>query len=341
MSAAAAASLDQSWPPFLLVLGLLLIGSVVERDGLFEAVAARIERVGGSAVTLLAGLLAGEAVVTAVLNLDTAAVFVTPIMIHAAARRGCDRAPFVYGALFMANGASLLLPGSNLTNLIVLAHEHLSGARLARAMLAPWLLVVAVTIAFMVLRFRPANGRAAPRRPPPLRLGVGAAATAVATLLMLALSNPALPVLVTGLLAVAAVRLRPHVPLAVPAGLFALAVSLGVLARRWDWPSSLVGRHGPVPDAVLGVVASVSLNNLPAASLLAARPPAHPLALLVGLNLGPNLAVTGSLSSYLWLRACRAAGERPSPARVSRLGAVLVPLTVGASLLGLWISGAT
>ena len=68
------------------------------------------------------------AVVTAVLNLDTAVVFLTPIVIHAARQRDCDERPFLYGTLFMANGASLLLPGSNLTNLIVLAHEDFAGA---------------------------------------------------------------------------------------------------------------------------------------------------------------------------------------------------------------------
>jgi len=51
-----------------------------------------------------------EAIVTAVLNLDTAAVFVTPIVLHTARRRECDERPFLYGALFIANGASLLLP---------------------------------------------------------------------------------------------------------------------------------------------------------------------------------------------------------------------------------------
>jgi arsenical pump membrane protein len=114
----------QAWPPFLLVAGLLLIGIVVEADGLFAALGARIERLSGGPVALLATLLGLEAIVTAVLNLDTAVAFLTPVIIHAARQRGCDERPFLYGALFMANGASLLLPGSNLTNLIVLAHNR-------------------------------------------------------------------------------------------------------------------------------------------------------------------------------------------------------------------------
>jgi Na+/H+ antiporter NhaD/arsenite permease-like protein len=69
---------------------------------------------------------------------------------------------------------------------------------------------------------------------------------------------------------------------------------------------------------------SVLVNNLPAASVLAARTPHHRFALLIGLNLGPNLFVTGSLAWILWLRAALTAGARPSIARASRLGLVAV-----------------
>src|SRR5262249_2220005 len=102
----------QAWPPFVLVAGLLLIGAVPEGYGLVSALGAPAEPLGGHPVLLLAALLGIEAAVTAVLNLDTAVVFVTPVLLHAARRRGCDERPFLYGALFMANGASLLLPGS-------------------------------------------------------------------------------------------------------------------------------------------------------------------------------------------------------------------------------------
>jgi arsenical pump membrane protein len=80
----------QAWPPFVLVSGLLLIGAVVEADGLFRAVGTRIELLGGGPVTLLAVLLGVEAIVTALLNLDTAVVFLTPIILHAARQRRCD-----------------------------------------------------------------------------------------------------------------------------------------------------------------------------------------------------------------------------------------------------------
>lgn len=335
MGTAVGQAAGQAWPPFVLVAGLLLIGTVVEADGLFAALGARIEGIVGGPMVLLATLLGLEAIVTAVLNLDTAVVFLTPIILHAARRRNCDERPFLYGALFMANGASILLPGSNLTNLIVLAHEPLSGADVARAMVAPWLVVVALTIGFLTLAYRLHDEGGTHGPLPPLRLGVGVGATVAATTLMLAVHNAALPVLAVGVVAIAMRRLRPKLDLHVLGGLFLLAVALGTLARRWHGPASLLGHVGGIGDAAVGALASVLVNNLPAATLLSAQKPPHPLPLLIGLNLGPNLLVTGSLSAYLWYRSARATGAHPSVKRASLLGLVLVPLTMVGALLAL------
>jgi arsenical pump membrane protein len=67
--------------------------------------------------------------------------------------------------------------------------------------------------------------------------------------------------------------------------------------------------------------------------VLSAHPPRHPRALLLGLDLGPNLAVTGSLAAVLWLQVARAAGARPSVLRYTLLGLALVPLTLAAALV--------
>jgi len=338
MGTAVGQAAGQAWPPFVLVAGLLLIGAVVEADGLFAALGARIERVSAGPIVLLGTLLGLEAIVTAVLNLDTAVVFLTPVILHAARRRNCDERPFLYGALFMANGASVLLPGSNLTNLIVLAHEPLSGADFARAMVLPWLVVVVLTIGFVALAYRLRDGAATPEPLPPLHIGVGAAATAAATGLMLAFHNAALPVLGIGVVAIVVRRLRPKLELHVLVGLFLLAVALGTLARRWHGPASLLGHLGGIGDAALGALASVLVNNLPAATLLSAQKPPHPLPLLIGLNLGPNLLFTGSLSAYLWYQTARKTGARPSLKQASVLGVLLVPLTMIGALLALALS---
>ena len=116
------------------------------------------------------------------------------------------------------------------------------------------------------------------------------------------------------------------------AGLFVVAVGLGTLGRRWHGPAHLLGHLGRFGTAGVAAGAAVVVNNLPAASLLSAVRPPHPLALLLGLDLGPNLAVTGSLAAYLWYRAARGAGARPSLVQVTVLGVVLVPLTLAAAL---------
>ena len=207
-------AISQSWPPFVLVAGLLMIGAVDEADGLFAALGVRAERLGGGPVVLLAALLGLEAVVTAVLNLDTAVVFMTPIALHAARQRECDVRPFLYGALFMANGASLLLPGSNLTNLIVLHHSPPVGRRVREG--------DGAAVGASSSRSRSPSSRsrsgsgsraACAEEAPPLRIGIGVAATVAATVLILTLHNAALPVLAVGIVAVLIRRIRPRLDL--------------------------------------------------------------------------------------------------------------------------------
>jgi arsenical pump membrane protein len=116
--------------------------------------------------------------------------------------------------------------------------------------------------------------------------GIGAGATATATVLMLVFQNAALSVLGVGVAAIVIRSVRPKLDLHVLVGLFVLAVALGTLARRWHGPASLLGHVGGIGDAAVGALASVLVNNLPAATLLSAQKPPHPLPLLIGLNLG-------------------------------------------------------
>jgi arsenical pump membrane protein len=326
------ASARQAWPPFVLVAGLLLIGAVAAADGLFEALGARLARTRLGARRLLLALLGLVAIVTALLNLDTSVVFLTPVLVHAARRRRLDESPFVYGSVFMANSASLLLPGSNLTNLLVLRADPTSGASFAAQMLPTWLVACTLTAAFLALAFRLEQGRPDDGELPPLRLGLGAAAALAAAALVLVLQNAALPVLALGLAASALRRLRPRLDTRTLGLLFALAVVLGALARTWHGPAQLLDSSGHWATASLAALGSVLMNNLPAAVLFSAQPPPHPQALLIGLDLGPNLAVTGSLSAFLWLQAVRSVNADASIATYSRLGVLLVPPTLAAAL---------
>ena len=169
-----------------------------------------------------------------------------------------------------------------------------------------------------------------------------------AAIAVLVLRNPALPVAAIGVAAVglrvARGRDRPRralevLGIPVLVGLFGVAVTLGTLGRIWSGPATMLSHLDLWATAGAAAVVSVLVNNLPAASLLAARVPPHPFALLIGLNVGPNLFVTGSLAWFLWLRAARSAGAKPTIGAASRLGLIAVPLSMAAALGALVLTG--
>ncbi len=334
----------------MLVAGLLLIGLVADDDGLFAAAGHRLARLARSGSALFIGATVLIGIVTAVLNLDTSVAFLTPVLVYTARSRKLGERALLYGCLLLSNAGSLLLPGSNLTNLIVLGHLSLTGSGfLARMWLpaATALAVTAVVVAFFERRSL-RGGTAEPVAAERLVPGVGLAAVVLATALVLTLKSPAIPVFAVGLIA-AAIHLAKGraslrgltevLGLPVLAGLFAVAVALGALGRAWAGPAALLAHLDSWGTAAVAGLATILVNNLPAASLLAARTPSHPFSLIVGLNLGPNLCVTGSLAWLLWLRAARAAGAEPSLGRASRIGAVAVPLSIAAALGALALTG--
>lgn len=337
-------ALSYTWPPFVLVAGLLLIGRVAAADNLFESVGSRLAAAPLGSLGLFVAMMLLVAAVTVVLNLDTSVVFLTPIVLHTARRRGIDERPFCYGVIFMSNAASLLLPGSNLTNLLVISSRHLSGARFAMAMFPAWALVVAATIATVAIwcrheLARPGTERQAPVR---MRLGLGLVGVVGATGLVLGMADPAPYVFGVGavlfmLAAGPAARLHALRALRathfeVLAGLFVIAVSAGVVARVWDGPHRLMLSAGRIATAAIAAGTANLVNNLPATVLYASQRPSHPEALLVGLDIGPNLAVFGAMSSLLWLRIARSEGGNPSAVTFSRVGVVLVPISIALAL---------
>jgi arsenical pump membrane protein len=343
----AAGAAVQDWPPFVLVAGLLLVGLVAHEDGLFDWTGTTLARLARRGWMLYVGTTVLVVVVTTLLNLDTAVTFLTPVVIYAA-RNGELEVPLVYACLLLSNAGSLLLPGSNLTNLIVLGHLHLSGGAFFSHMAPAGLAAAAVTSLVVGTlnrsRLRGVPG-AAPERPK-LVLGIGVVAVAAVTVFVLVLGPgpAAVAVVCTGVVAVV-LRRRParavgvlSAPLLV--GLFGIAVALGALGRAWSGPQTVLSHVGPWGAAAVGGLASLLVNNLPAASLLAARTPPHPFALLVGLNVGPNLFVTGSLAWVLWLKAAHAAGARPSVRRAALLGVASAPLAVAAAV-GLLVATGT
>jgi arsenical pump membrane protein len=338
----------QDWPAFVLVGGLLLIGVVASRAGLFQIAGSRLASLPGNDPVRFVGAMVLVGGVSAVLNLDTAAAFVTPVLVHMARGERRRVAPLLYGSLLVCNAGSLLLPGSNLTNIIVTGHLHLVGAEFFWHMAPAWLVALVITVAVVGLAHRrdltQRNAKDDSRSTTAATTAAGTGMLRIATVsvvvvavVIVVLRNAAIPVAAIGVVAAALAiwryRLRSNEVLnsvqpAVLLGLFGGAVALGTVGRASDLPARLLEHAGSLATAGIGAVASVLVNNLPAASLLAARIPPHPYPLLVGLDIGPNLFVTGSLSALLWLRSAREAGAEPSIRHSTALGFIAAPLAI-------------
>lgn len=332
----------QVWPAFVIVAGLLLIGLVAQQDGLFAyagvALAHRVRTGWG----LLIGASLLITVVTATLNLDTAMVFLTPVFVALARASGSEDSPLVYLCLLLANAGSLFLPGSNLTNLIVLGHDPGSGGAFLASMWPAATAAVVATVAVVAWKWRGRLAISAPAGslPPRPAARLGLVSVVVALGVVLAVREPAPAVLAIGVVSVGTRILSGQESwrhavgtLGLPTliGLFGLAVALGTLGRSWSGPLDFLVGLGALPTMAAGAAAALLINNLPAAALLSAQPPPDPLALLVGLNIGPNLFVTGSLAWFLWLRSAVLSGASPSIARATRLGLWAVPAALGAA----------
>ena len=192
-------SLGQVWPPFVLVTGLLLIGFVANQEGLFTRAAGLLAALPVSPMVVYSASMALVAVVTVLLNLDTSVAFLTPVLIYLARRRDIAPARFMYGCVFMSNAASLLLPGSNLTNLIVLAAGPENGAVFLAKSFLPW--VVAVIATWILVWFLFAGDRKqgdnGDTEPGDLSHSpiISGSVIALAVILILVLPNAAIPVL--------------------------------------------------------------------------------------------------------------------------------------------------
>jgi arsenical pump membrane protein len=317
-------ALDQTWEPFVLILGLIFIGHTAALDGLFEALGARLANLPGGGVTLFVSMMMLVAVVTATLNLDTSVVFLTPILL---------------------NAASLLLLGSNLTNILVFTGRSVRGVAFTQTMLAAWLTsVLLTTLVIAVWNWKRLRSVHPTQRkdPPPIRRGIGLIAFCAATIFMLVLRNPALPVFIVGFIAecVEILALRrgtvaesvkiANLPLL--STLFALALGVASLARVWNYPAHVMSVAGTWATGFIGAGAANVINNLPAAALLSSKLPAHPYQLLLGLDLGPNLCVVGAMSSLLWLRIARQHDAAPSAWTFSQIGVIVTALTLTVAL---------
>ncbi|MEU0852771.1 MULTISPECIES: arsenic transporter [Streptomyces] len=363
---------------------VLMLAYLCAKEGLFEAVGAAVaRRRGDSPRRLLTGVFAVAAAVTAVLSLDATVVLLTPVVLATAARSGARARPHVYATAHLANSASLLLPVSNLTNLLAFTASGLSFTRFAALMSLPWLAAIAVEYVVFRRFFRadlsvpatlPAPVPASAAKPgtgagpgdgPPVAAPEPAVPRFTVVVLALTLAGFAVAspaglepawaalagVLVLGVRALSRRHVTPRELVGAAAPLFCLFVlALGIVVQGVVAGGLATGLGHLLPEghsltALLGVatVAAVLanlINNLPAVlALLPLTAPAGPgpvLAVLIGVNLGPNLTYVGSLATLLWRRVLHRHGVEADLGRFTRLGLLTVPATLAVSTVALW-----
>ncbi len=357
---------------YLFLTGMMLLSELARREGLFDWLAALVaRRARGSASRLFVLVYLLGTVVTVFLSNDATAVVLTPAVAAVArAVRSKDPLPYLLVCAFIANAASFVLPISNPANLVIY------GAKMPD--LPGWLpqyalpSVIAILATFFLLRFtqRGALEQKIGAGPEVLGLGLGgklAGGGIIGTGVVLMAVSAAgfslgLPTFLAGLataaLVLGAKRETPWTVvkgiswsvLPLVAGLFVMVEALdqsGVVAALSHWlqQSALAAPAGAVWGAGLALGFGANLvNNLPAGLLAGhAVQAAHVSAkitgaVLIGVDLGPNLSVTGSLATILWLTALRREGITVTAWQFLRIGVVVMPLALVLALGGLFMS---
>lgn len=347
-------------PTLGFLAAVLLLADLCDRAGVFTAAGSLLVRAGrGRPGPMLRLVFFVATATTIVLSLDATVVLLTPVVLAAAVTQKVRARPHVYACAHLANSGSLLLPVSNLTNLLAFSSSGLSFGRFAALMALPQAAAVAGEYA-VLRRFFSADlaGPAGSTARPPLAIPAYALAVLVLTLLGFGATSllgvaPAWAA-VTGA-ALLAVRVRPSLPDVVRAAspaflLFVLGLGLVVRAVTAHGLGRTVDAVVPsgtslatlLAIAALGALLANVLNNLPAVLLLlpAVSPhgPGPVLALLIGVNVGPNLTYLGSLATLLWRRVLLARGVEPTIGEYVRLGAFSVPAVLIGAIGALWLS---
>ncbi|MDT4957466.1 MAG: arsenical pump rane protein [Pseudonocardiales bacterium] len=357
---AATQRLREIGPTVGFLAAILVFGHLCAEAGVFDylgSLAARASH--GSAPRLLVLVVVIAAAVTAVLTLDATVVLLTPVVLTTAARLGVSARPYAYACTRLANSASLLLPVSNLTNLLAFTASGLSFGRFAALMVLPWLVACAAEWLGLRLFFRRdlADSVATPAqdRPPAPRFALTVLAVTVAGFVVTSTLHiaPAWAAVAgcVALLVPRAVRRDVH-PMRVVGEaspgfcVFVLALAVIVDAVTRHGLATELGRLVPsgtqLPALLLlaGLAAVLAnlVNNLPATLALiplVAGSPAAVLAVLLGVNIGPNLTYAGSLATLLWRRLLPER-DRPRAAEFHTLGALTVPPILLLATVSLW-----
>lgn len=355
---AALAQTGRIWPVLLFVLAITIVAELASVAGVFDAAARAAVRLARGRTWLLWLLVVALAAISTIfLSLDTTAVLLTPVVVLAARGAGLPPLPFALVTVWLANTGSMLLPVSNLTNLLASGPPgELAVGEFVALTWAPAVVAIAVPTAILALVFRRELrggfgpvGR--PRREHDRLLLVGAAVVVGVLLPVLAsgvpvwLSSSIAAVVLLGLTAarrpaVLGLRLVPWPVLVFAAGLL-VAASIGHELGLGERLAGALGEGEGVVDllqvAGAGALGANLINNLPAylAFEPAAGSPVRLVALLIGVNAGALVTPWASLATMLWHARLGVLGAPIPWRRYILLGVVAAPVTVVAATVAL------
>ncbi|KUI36733.1 arsenic transporter [Mycobacterium sp. GA-2829] len=360
----AAAEVARLAPVVGFLAAILVLAHLCDDAGLFHAAGVWMARSGAGDPHRLLGVVFVIATgTTAILSLDATVVLLTPVVLATCRTLYIPAAPHAYATAHLSNSASLLLPVSNLTNLLAFTAAGLSFTHFAALMLLPWLAAVAVE--YGALRMLFARDLAVPPRSaapvpdvemPKFVLAVLAltlAGFAVCSMLDIA---PAWAALVGAVVLAVRGLTRGRstvrsIAAAVDVPFLTFVLCLGVVVEAVTTHGLESAMQSVLPDgdgfvallgiAVVAAVLSNLVNNLPAVlvllPLVEVAGPAAVLAVLIGVNVGPNLTYVGSLANLLWRNVVHRADVPTGVLRFSAVGLATVPLTLVAAVAGLWV----
>lgn len=361
--------LDETQDVLLFLLGMMVLTHLVEQAGVFERLAegcARLSR--GNGRLLFCSVFLLGAVITALLSLDVTVIVLTPIVYAVAVRRKLDPIPFLFACTFVANTASLVLPISNLTNLLVYHDLQMGFGDFAATMWLPNLAAAVTNLLLFLWLFRkriPRSYRIASDDPLPpvtwwfIASSLVLAGTLVALIALGLMERPLAPAALGG----AAILLL--------IGLFGRKTALDRVVRDISWPVFVfvIGMFIVVRGVQIGVIdnwdlsipddptkalligAGVSaigsniVNNVPMTLLMmsifprvsGAAQAALAYGTLVGSNIGPTLTTYGSLATILWLNVLRKRGMDVTTRDYLKIGILTMPPVLIAATAALWL----
>ncbi len=358
---------------YLFLMGMMLLAELAREEGLFDWLAGLAARMAKGSATRLFTLVFGVGtIVTTFLSNDATAVVLTPAVAAVVrAAEAKEPLPYLFICAFIANAASFVLPISNPANLVIYGSHMPPLLQWLPRYALPSLLSIGAT--YIVLRWtqrqRLRQEVSSAIEVPALSAGGRMAALGIAVTACVLLASSAfaiqlgLPTFLAGIATAVLVLLRSECgPITVAkniswgvlplvAGLFVLVEALektGVTNDLAALLHDLVQRSATLAAWISGVVLAVGcnlVNNLPA-GLVAGRvveiakvPEQVRSAVLIGVDLGPNLSVTGSLATILWLTALRRDGQSVGAWQFLKLGGLVMPPALLLAIAGAFAFG--